>query len=302
MMDEKIRDFIHKYIGYLIVALVSAVYICTAFITIQATGKSPGKIIADGAIAFLLGFFITSMLDVQGIMNGERDERYIATLNLHRETVEKISPCIDRLDEWCSEKNKENLKTQRIRILATEGLKYSDFFTDEGNAKEYKFKLNKSDKKSNKQLYKQERRRRACYLKALRVKLKAISAGELTSEGCKVENPYYFGRTKEQYERQGGIKNLVSKLGTALIFGYYGAQIIQGANYANVVWYGLQVASFVLVGSISMYNSYMFITGEYRGGIVKKIHSLEMFDNYTKTHPQENVKESEGKENGNCKE
>lgn len=49
------------------------------------------------------------------------------------------------------------------------------------------------------------------------------------------------------------------------------------------------MAIFVLVGSINMYNSYLFITGEYRGRIVKKISHLEMFDNYVKNTPVEEV-------------
>ena len=46
-MNEKIRDFFKQNIGYFIVALVSIVYIATAFITVDETGKTIGEIIAD---------------------------------------------------------------------------------------------------------------------------------------------------------------------------------------------------------------------------------------------------------------
>lgn len=298
-MSEKVRDFFKQNMGYFIVGLVSAVYICTAFVTIDETGKTIGQIIADTAIVFFLGIFINRVFDLQGMMNGDKDERVVKAVNVHGEMIVKVSPYLDKLDDWCKLKNEENLKLQRIRILSTEGLKYEDYFNEDGSSKEFK----PDEKKLKNKLFKNiEKARIRCFKKALHLKLTPLSAGALTSEGCKKQDPYNFGRTKGQYETQTNIKDIVSKICIAAIFGYYGVRLIQDFNYANLIWNGLQVGIFLIMGCIKMYNSFMFITGEYRTRIVRKINNLEMFYYYITNQNTEakSVKTNTGgDENGN---
>lgn len=275
-MNNKTRDFIQKNIGYISVALVCIVYIAASFIIIGKSGKTIEQIIADGFIAFALGFTINRIFDTQGIINGERDERYIATLKLHSEMIDKVSPHIDMLSDWCEIQNKANLKLQRTRILATEGLKYDDYFDDEGNAKGYEY----TEKKLPKNLQKIEDAKISCYRKAVKLKLTPLSAGELTSEGSKANDTYDFGRTKAQYEKEASVSDIVSKVIVAFIFGYFGVSFIATLDMANLIWHCLQVAMFIGMGAITMYKSFTFITDEYRGRIIKKINNLEMFYNY----------------------
>ncbi len=62
-------------------------------------------------------------------------------------------------------------------------------------------------------------------------------------------------------------------------------------NYQEtLIWNGLQVAIFLIMGCIKMYNSFMFVTGEYRTRIVNKTNNLEMFHNYIQSLPKEEVK------------
>ena len=286
-MNEKIRDFFKQNIGYFIVALVSIVYIATAFITVDETGKTIGEIIADTAVVFFLGLFINRVFDLQGMMNGDRDERVQMAIVTHGETVVKISPYIDRLDEWCKLKNEENLKVQRTRVLASEGMRYEDYFDEDGSAKDFK---PDEEKLKNKTLRKTEKARIRCFKKALHLKLTPITAGALTSEGGKKQDPYNFGRTKGQYETQTSVRDIITKICIAGIFGYYGVRLIQDFNYATLIWNGLQVASFLMMGCIKMYNSFMFVTGEYRTRIVNKTNNLEMFHNYIQSLPKEEVK------------
>jgi hypothetical protein len=281
-MYTKVKDFFRQNIGYFVVAAVCAVYVATALITIDKTGKTVEQIIADSAIVFCLGVFINRVFDLQGMMNGDRDEKVQATMAVHGETVVKISPYIDKLDDWCKLKNEENLKIQRTRILATEGLRYDDYFNADGSAKNIE---PDEAKLKNKQLRKMELERLRCFRKALHLKLTPLSAGELTSEGSKKQDPYNFGRTKVQYEKQTGVTDVISKIGIAVIFGYYGVVLAQNFSYANLIWNGLQVCIFLLTGAIKMYNSYIFITDEYRGRVVKKTNSLEMFYNYINSLP-----------------
>lgn len=271
---NKTRDFFRKYMGYLAIALVSVCYVLTALLEFIETGKTAQQIIADGTLVFLLGFFINRLFDLQGIMDGERDENFRASMTYHGKAVERISPHIDLLDGWCDDKNRENLRTQRTRILATEGLKYTDYFDEDGTAKELKVD---EDKLNNRFLRKMEMKRIKCFYKALHVKLTPLSACELTSEGSDMNDPYYFGRTKREYEKQASLSDIISKVAIAVIFGYYGVSLIKDFSYAKLIWNGLQVAIFVLMGFVKMFNSYIFITGEFRGRMVKKVNVLEMF-------------------------
>ena len=275
-MQTKTRDFIQKNLGYIAVVFVCIVYVATAFITIGKTGKTISQIIADGFIAFLLGFSINRILDLQGIINGERDERYLASVKLHGETILKVSKYIDRLEGWCEIQNAINLKVQRTRILAQEGMKYDDYFDEQGNAKGYQY----TQQKLPRALQKIENAKISCYRKAVKLKLTPLSTGELTSEGSKANDQYNFGRTKEQYERQASVSDIVSKVLISVVIGYYGVTFVQDFNYANLIWNCLQVAMFICIGAIKMRQSYSFITGEYRGRIIKKINNLEMFYNY----------------------
>lgn len=289
-MGEKTKEFFRNNIGYMIVAVVAAIYIATSVITMGRTGKTIGEIISDGAIVLFLGVFINRIFDLQGMINGERQERVQNTVMLHGEIVTRISPHIDKLDKWCEKQNDEALKVQRTRILAGEGMKYSDYFDESGVAKNF---IIDEAKLKNKLSRCDELRRIKCYRKALRLKLTPITAGSLTSEGGRKQDPFFFGRTKSQYERQVAVKDLISKIAVACLFGYYGAELVQDFSWASLVWKVLQVGIFLTMGVIKMYQSYMFVTDEYRGRIVKKIDNLQKFENYINALPKEEAKTME---------
>ena len=276
-MNEKVKDFFRQNLGYFIVGFVSLVYIFTAFLEVNETGKTVTQIVADGAVAFLLGLFINRIFELQGMMNGDREERVRATIEEHGRIVMKISPNIDKLDEWCVKENEKNYKLQRTKILARVGLKYEDCFDENGVAKIW---LPNEERLANKTTKKVELKRLAGYQKAVNLKLTELSGGELTGEGGKQEDPFYMGRTKPEYKAQKSVFDIISKFGTAFIIGYYGVTLIQDFSYARLIWTTLQVALFIAMGTVSMFNAYNYVVDEFRGRIIKKIDNLQKFDNY----------------------
>lgn len=277
-MNEKIREFLRNDLGYIVVGFVSLVYILTAFLVIDRTGKSPAQMLADGAIAFFLGLFINRIFELQGMTSGEREERVQATRAEHGAIVLRISPYIDKLDAWCERENKRNYKLQRTKLLARVGLRYEDHFDEDGVAKPW---IAKDAAARDKSLRRIEARRRKAFVRASALKLTPLSSGELTSDGAKQHDPYYFGRTKAQYEAQHSLEDVISKLGTALIFGYYGVSLIESFDRARLIWTTLQVATFLIMGVIKMYQAYGFVVDEFRGRMIKKIDNLQKFENYT---------------------
>lgn len=295
-MSEKTKDFIRNNAGYFAVALICLVYIATAFVTIGKTGKSVGEIIAEGAVSFFLGIFISRLMDLQGIMLGERDETMIATHNIHSKAVIKISPYIDRLDEWCNIKNAEALLYTRKKILVSAGMKYDDYF-DGDNPKAFKFEKCKSFSEWIAQFS-----RYRTYRKALKPKLTELSANALTSEGGKVDDINYLGMSKSEYALSTGTEDIVSKIAVAAIFGYYGVDMLANFSPATLIWRSLQVGMFLVMGTIKLYRSYRFVVDDYRNRIIKKTDHLQKFDNYIqneekKKDTQKDAESEENKEN-----
>ncbi len=292
-MSEKTRDFIRNNAGYIAVALICLAYVATAFVTIGETGKSVGAIIAEGAVSFFLGVFISRLLELQGIMLGERDDKMIATHNVHSKIVIKISPYIDRLDEWCNAQNAAALRYARTKILTSAGMKYSDYFKDDTPLG---FKFTKCDNFAERT---SQLLRYLAYKKALKPKLTPLSANALTSEGGKIDDINYLGMTKGEYEASTGLRDIVSKIAVAVIFGYYGVDMLANFSPATLIWRALQVGMFLVMGTIKLYRSYRFIVDDYRNRIVKKTDHLQKFDNYIQNeeknkhavHQEENINE-----------
>ena len=285
---RELKNFLHQNLGYITVTLVCAVFMATAFVQMGRTGKTVGEIVSESALMFFLGIFVNYILDIQGIINGERDPRVIKTQELHSEVVERVSPFIERLDGWCREQNAEAQRMQRTRILAAGGLKYSECFDEDGRA--LPFAVNKEALR-DKYKREDEMRRIRAHRRAVRLRLTSLCPSELTSEGGRRDDPFYMGRTKAQYEREMSIRDIFSKIATAGILGYFGVELITDFDPAVLIWRGMQVAVLLVMGILKMLKSQMYMTDEYRGRVVKKIDHLIKFENYIKTEDREKCRE-----------
>ena len=275
-MNERVKEFLKNSTGYGIILLISAGYIATAFITIERSGKSIGRIIADGIVIFLIGIVINRAFELQGITDGDRDERVQVAITRHTEMVDLVAPYIDRLDDWCDRKNREALRAQRVRVLAERGLNYSDYFDEDGMTRE--FTVNEARMK-NRYLRKAELKRIRCYYKALSLKLTPLTSGVLTSEGGRYGDPYYLGRSKPEYTRETGREDVISKILLSVLFGYFGIALIADWSVATLIWKTLQITVFLVIGSLKKTQSFQFVIEEYRGRITKKTNILQMFVN-----------------------
>ena len=306
-IGERIKEYVMRNVGMLGVVLLSAGYTATSLITISRTEKSIGRIIVDGVTFLLLGVLLTRLFSLQGIMNGERDARVVATVRLHANTVERIEPFIDRLDAWCEIKNAQALRMQRVHILLRNGMKYEHYFDEEGIAKgfaeqpfceppmpqapdslqgrERQAWIDRERKKIERARALHERQEAArlqFYEAALRVRLTPLSACALTGEMVKREDPFYFGRSKQEYEVRSGRKDLILRILAAIVFGFFSVELLENFSVADLVWKMLQVALAVAMGLVQMYQSHIYVTEEYRGAVVQKIDHLQMFASYIK--------------------
>lgn len=288
-MNEKLRDLIRNNIGYLAVAVVCLAYIATAFIQFEENNKTVARIIADGVVAFLMGILINRIFDTQGIMNGEREAKVQKTVQLHNQIVDNISPYMDQLDDWCEMKNAEALMRGRRQYLSRYGMRYRDYFEEDGTAKEFVHKTHFANRRERKQ----ETLRFYRFRHALNLKLTRISAGILISDSGRDDDPFSMGRSKPQYAKDSAKKDTVTKILTAFVFGYYGVSLLSDLSYANLIWTVLQTGIFLLMGVIKLQQSFLFVTDEYRGRIIRKIDVLQLFEIWIKQEENRNGTQKE---------
>ena len=293
-MNEKVKDFLKNSTGYGIILLISVGYVATAFITVERSGKSLWRIIADGIVIFLIGILINRAFELQGITEGDREERVQSAMTHHARMVDQVAPYIDRLDDWCDRKNREALRSGRVRILAERGMKYSDYFDEEGMTREFRVD---EEKMNNRYLRKLEVKRIRCYYKALSLKLTPLTSGVLTSEGGRYGDPYYLGRSKPEYTKESSREDVISKILLSVLFGYYGIALIADWSVATLIWKALQIVVFLVIGSLKKTQSFQFVTDEFRGRITKKTNILQMFLNDIGLRGEQERIEKE-KENG----
>ena len=268
MKKNSFTEMFYKNAGYFVVVLISLVYVASSLINISRSGKSVYEIVGTGVLSLILGVLINGIFRSMGVQKGDCDERTLATNALHAKSIEEILPYIDRLDEFCEAENARALRAVRTRILAREGMKYSDYFDDEGNL------INEN--------VPQEKLKKKAYKKALRVRLKPLLSSNLTSDGVKATDPFDFGRSKKSYTTRRNASDIVIKLVTAVIFGYFGVTLSSDVNFASIIWNSLQIVLYITGGVIQMYSSYSWVVDDYRSSIIKKIDYLQKFKIYAK--------------------
>ena len=278
MKKNSFTEMFYKNAGYFVVVLISIVYVASALINISKSGRTVYEIIATGVLSLIVGIMINGVFRSMGVRRGDEDERTVATNALHAKTVCEISPYIDKLDDFCETENKRALREIRTRILIREGMKYTDYFDDEGHALYTDYKM-LNVKQEDKEKRKSERARLQAYKKALRVKIKPLLSSNLTSDGVKANNPFDFGKSKREYAARKSAGDALVKLLMAIIFGYFGVSLASEINVASIIWNGLQIVLYIAGGVIQMYNSYMWVVDDYRGSIIKKIDYLQKFKN-----------------------
>lgn len=269
---EKTKDFLRLNLFFFVVALACVVYIVRGFVEIVETGKTVWEIIADGFVSALFGFLISKLLSLQGLEKGSKAEEVMDTNLLHSKTVLKITPKIYLLDEWCEMKNKEALRIEQSKILATSGISYEDFkkglyrtITLEGEKYLPEQALDKVRRKTIK--------------KARKIRLTPLTASSLTADGEKANDPYNFGLNKKEFALRRDGRQIISKIMCGVLFGFYGVRLITEFNVANLIWTAIQVVLFLVMGVISFLQAYSFVTDEYRARIIRKIDNLIKFDN-----------------------
>lgn len=275
---ESIRKFFIDNTGYIAVAFIAIAYIATSVITIGETGKTIAKIIGDGVAAFLVGVLITRSFSLQGIVRGNNDNRVIKAREMHSEQIFKVEAYIDKLDDWCDKKTATALRRERTKILAVHSMRYIDFFDEDGVAKPYKPIPLEEGAKATRAYKKREKRREACYKRAVDMAITPLSASVLTGGKYKAEDPFNFGQDVDDYEKANMKRDLFSKLLIGIVFGYYVVELLSGISVADTLWKVFQLCIFCGGGAIQMMRSFMYMTDRYCKRLLQLTGRLREFE------------------------
>jgi hypothetical protein len=290
--NGKLSKLFHDGMGYISILALAAVYLLTSFITITAKDKTPMQIVIDGFAFTALSMAMDRLFSLQGYRSGERDERVIATSTAHGAAVQEAAEWFDRLEAWCNQKTMETLRGIRQTILACCGLCYDKLFNEAGEGLGYtprpvprELMITRDDNRHSrrekermqKKFLSGEADRHRCYMKACRVTLTPLTPSTLTGTSGKVSDPYNFGTSTLTHEKQESKTGALLKAVMMFVIGYWGVELIENFSYEILLLRALQISMALALGVIRMYRSYMYVTEEQRGNVVKKIDCLQMF-------------------------
>ena len=292
MSGEKLKEWLRQSLGYVSIVLLAVTYVATALFSMSETDKTLEEIVADGLVYLLLGIAMERLFSLQGMMNGERDPRVLATAKLHAETIGEIAPYMDRLDAWCVLKTKETLRTLRERLLLKCGMSYPVYFDAEGHSTGFRpsempedLRPLNGERGRSRRLRTKRRRaweaeekvRYRCYMAALRMSVTPLHAGALTGMSGGRDDPYDFGEGKIAHEARAMRKSTLWRIVTAGLFGYFGIGLIEVFSYEELLLRLFQVALALAMGAVQQHRGYIYVTEEQRGKTIRKIDTLQMF-------------------------
>lgn len=286
MKKNTFFDAFYKNAGYFAVALISLIYIAGSFVLISKTGKTVYEIIASGVLSMITGLLINGIFRSAGIRRAEDDPRTQSTNKLYCEAVEAIVPCIDKLQEFCDAENGRALHSIRARILSSAGLKYEDFFDENGTVFSHEYEMysyeqiEKTKGREKRKMKSINAKRRRAHKRAVDIKIKLLTPSALTSESGRENDPFDFGKSKKEYSSQRNLSDIIVRVLMAVIFGYFGVSFVSEINPALLIWNTMQIIMYVASGVIQMYSSFMWIVDEHRLNIVKRIDYLQKFKIY----------------------
>lgn len=299
MEKETKRELLIKYGLWFIILITAVIFILSDIFVISETGKTVWQIIADGVVIIAIGYIITSLLDIQGILIGKRQPEVINSEKDKRIKVKQCEPYIQNMDLYCENQNNIELKKVRTKILSEVGLKYDDYFNENGDAIGFKLKepkkinykklineetgekyLKEEIMLKNKQ-YRQDLRefnaKLNSYKKSLKIKITELTTQALMSDGSKSKDRFDFGKNENEYLAKSRRNDFVSKIALAVLFAYYTITPAQDYRYIEMLWKVLQVVVFLGFGFLSLLKSYFFMTKNYVARVLRQTNELNKF-------------------------
>jgi hypothetical protein len=265
-----------EFFGYIIVVVILIVYVFWGALDVVDKQKTIQEIILTGAVAWILGFSISRILERQGVIHGGNNPSVLKANNIHADEVEKVYPFIDECDDWCAFKNKNALFIKREKLLRKNGLKYATYFDKEGDfipgSDVFPEPLSKIDAKLQK-------KKKKVIENAVNCTITPLTTSTLTTSYTGDDyDPFNFGQGLDSFLSKSAWKDVVSKLATAIIFGYYALKLATDFAWGDLIWTSIQASTFLAFGFVKELSVYFYITNTCKVNTYRKVDKLKEFE------------------------
>lgn len=258
--DNKVIEFMKKYVLDFLIALVILIFLFKDLIEIEKSGKTLVEIIANSIVNLIVGQLIKNLFAEKGTNAGFMSPSYVRMNKRYGEEIDKCDSKLDQLDDFCDKKNEQRIIKVQKHILRPARIKYEDFMTKE----KYDVCKNKTQEK--------------IWEKAMNVKIQMITPENLVSE---TDSRYEKGKKEESlkvHKAKNGAKGFIIAALLGVIFGYFVPALNNNA-LAGLLWNLVQVAIWLAFGIITYYQEYRYITVDYSQRVLRKITYLVEFNN-----------------------
>ena len=258
--DNKVIEFMKKYVLDFLIALVILIFLFKDLIEIEKSGKTLIEIIANSIVNLIVGQLIKNLFAEKGTNAGFESPNYVKMNKRYGEEIDKCDSRLDKLDDFCDKKNEQRIIKVQKHILRPARIKYEDFMTKD------KFEICKT--KTQEKIWD----------KAMNAKIQMITPENLVSE---TDSRYEKGKKEESlkvHKAKNGAKGFIIAALLGVIFGYFVPALNNNA-LAGLLWNLVQVAIWLAFGIITYYQEYRYITVDYSQRILRKITYLVEFNN-----------------------
>lgn len=292
---KKANTIIMKKLGWMGVLIISLVYLFWGFFQPRLNDQTIWETLLSSGVSMLIALSISNLLRAQGIMSGSLDEDVVGMKKKHVESVVDANEYVEYSDAWSDEENKIALRSARKHILMSAGLKYHDFFNDDGDYLETTIPAPESD--APKYIKKRYKNKLGAIRKALTYQITPISMARLSAETTVDLDPNKLDAEPSEYQKAKAIKSVWQKVLSVVVFGKITWILIDGADFWQSLFNGaIQLVVFLLLGIISFYGSYIYMTNVYVGNLRKKINLLSRLVVFGKRQRVKEVEEKEEKQ------
>lgn len=288
---KKTNAVIMKKLGWMGVLIISFVYLFWGFFKPLLNDQTIWETLLSSGVSMLIALSISNLLRAQGIMSGSVDEDVMDMKKKHVESVVNANEYVEYSDSWSDEENKIALRSARKHILMSAGLKYHDFFNDDGDYLDTTIPAPEKD--APKYIKKRYKNKLGAIRKSLTYQITPISMARLSAETTVNLDPNRLDAEPSEYQKAKAIKSVWTKILSVVVFGKITWTLIEGADFWQSLFNGaIQLVVFLLLGIISFYGSYIYMTNVYVGNLRKKINLLSRLVVFGK---RQRIKEAEEK-------
>ncbi|MGE4320288.1 MAG: hypothetical protein AB7E61_02425 [Acholeplasmataceae bacterium] len=271
-MKDKTKEWLFYNFGYLGAFFVSIAYGIWGLITLEETGKTALQIIGDIGIAIAIGFLLVTLLKIQGLIKGRQNADFIQVMRDFILALTNAVPFFKYLFRYITMQNNQAYIIVRTSILSKRGMKYNDYFDDEGRFIGSYEKIESDDSNDVKSL---KIAKNKAITQCMNLSITTLSPNDITADNGKPLDPLYLGETQESWLMRTSISGLLITVLMALLFGWFAPDFIEGFDYGSLIWKVIQLVSFTISGLIQMYLAWLFITGPFKNRFIKKTNHLD---------------------------